>query len=191
MYDYTNLDCTSFPAGELWDAIQPHWRWEDLPESLWWSESQVRKRRPGPPMLLCGRQDRTLTTAHTLWTGNSTQLISIFSICNPHSKFEYLMSCLPFCLVFSRFVTTPVTLLSTSPWTFWWKTGSVKEWLLSAWKMGLFTASEPRILLLLPGRLLTVCLQNWKNIYVPRQHFILLHNWVICPSFQGLWKNLF
>lgn len=63
--------CTSFPAGELWHAIQPHWRWKDLPEGLWWSKSQVWKRRPGPPLLLCSRQDRTLPTAYTLWKGNS------------------------------------------------------------------------------------------------------------------------
>lgn len=60
--------------------------------------------------------------------------------------------CLPFCLLFSRFVTTPVTLWSTLPWTCWWKTESVKEWSLCAWRTGLFTASEPRILSLLLGR---------------------------------------
>lgn len=69
---------TSFPAGELWHAVQPHWRWEDLPEGLWWSESQVWERRSGTPMLLCSRQDRTLATAYTLWKGKSTHLFSIF-----------------------------------------------------------------------------------------------------------------
>lgn len=73
--------CTSSPAGKLWHAVQPHWRWQDLPEGLWRSESQVWKRRPSPPMLLCSWQNRTLITAYTLWKGMSTHLFSIY-LCN-------------------------------------------------------------------------------------------------------------
>lgn len=62
--------------------------------------------------------------------------------------------------VFSLFVMTPLTLLSTLPWTFWWRMESVKEWLLSAWRTDLFTVSEPRTQSLLPGMLLTGYLQR-------------------------------
>lgn len=163
-YILTWCCCTSFPAGELWHAVQPHWRWTDLPEGLRWSESQVWERRPGPPLLLCSRPDRTLPTAYTLWKGNSAHMFCIFSVTQSVHK-EQLISCiwLPFCLLLSRFVMTPVILLSISPWTFWWKMESVKEWLLFAWRTDLFTASEPRILSLLPGKLLTDCLAKTEK----------------------------
>lgn len=70
MFSWTHIcNDSSFPAGELWHAVQPHRGGEDLPEGIWRSESQIWKRRPGPSLLLCCRQDRTLPAAHTLWKG--------------------------------------------------------------------------------------------------------------------------
>lgn len=98
---WTSCCCASLPAGELRDAIQPHRRWEDLPEGIWRSESQVWEGRPGSPLLLCSRQDRTLTTAYTLWTSKSTHLFSIFVFIQPiHRK--------PICTIFLVFVCPSV-----------------------------------------------------------------------------------
>lgn len=66
-------------------------------------------------------------------------------------------------VLFSRFVMTPVILSSTLLWIYLWKMESAKEWLLSAWRMDLFTASELRTLSSLPGRPLTHYLQKRKQ----------------------------
>lgn len=148
--------CAFFPVGELRHAFQSHWRWKDLPASFWRSEPEVWKRGPGSPMLLCSWQDRPLAAAYTLRKGTFISA-SCFSFSKTSLMFTwYYLIHLFFCLVFSHFVMTPLTLLSTLPWTFWWRTESVKEWLLSAWRMALFTVSEPRIRSLLPGTQLTV-----------------------------------
>lgn len=146
--------CSSFPAGELWHAVQPHWRWKNLPEGFWRPESQVREGRPGSQMLLCSWQDRTLATPHTLWKGNSKHNWS----CPHHclymrgSSGSLHVSVSLLCLLYSLCVMTPVTLWSTLPWTSWWRMASARVLLLSAWRTDPSTASEPRTLSLLLGR---------------------------------------
>lgn len=69
---HTWFSSRSLSAGELWHAVQPHGGRQDLPESLRRSESEVRQGRPGPPLLLCGRQNGTLPAAYALRTGKHT-----------------------------------------------------------------------------------------------------------------------
>lgn len=111
---------------------------------------------------------------------------------------EMLIPCVCplFCVRFSRCVMTPVTLSNTSPWTCWWKMESAKEWLLSAWRMDPFTASELRILSLLPGRLIkcpfAIC-ERAMWLFVVWITTTLFWKFVTasCSSFQRLWKSLF
>lgn len=58
-------------VGELWYAVQPYGGWKNLPACIRRPEFEVRKRRPGSQVLLRGRQDGSLPSAHTLWTGVS------------------------------------------------------------------------------------------------------------------------
>ncbi len=121
----------------------------------------------------CCVADRTgHSLLHTLYGRVSLHICFLsFLWHDPHTKYLFVVYyitlfiyLLPFYPLFSHSVMTPATLLSTLPWTCWWKMGSVKEWLLSAWRTDLFTASEPRIPSLPPGMLTTHCLQNQDAI---------------------------
>ena len=106
----------------------------------------------------CCVADRTgHSLLHTLY-GRVNQHTFSISVCNlviRENKWSPIKPNFCLCLLYSRFVMTPATLLSTLPWICWWKMESVKEWLLSAWRTDLFIASEPRTLSSLPGRLHT------------------------------------
>lgn len=146
---------STFAAGELWHAIQPHWRWANLPEGLWWSEPQVREGRPGSQMLLRGWQDRTLTSSHPLRKGKTKCIMSRPNCCL-RGLDSSLHFCVPWlCLLCSLCVMTPVTLWSTLPLISWWRMASARVSLLSAWRTDPSTASEPRTLSLLLGGFLS------------------------------------
>lgn len=104
------------------------------------------------------------------------------------AHFIYLFT---FYLLFSHCVMTPATLWSTLPWTSWWRMESVRGLLLSAWRTDPFTASEPRILSLLPGRPLTDCLKTLKqkSFYSPIslvEKHIVFGEWQLRESYQIL-----
>lgn len=56
-------------AGKLRDAIQQNRRRKNLSACIWWTESSVWKRRTGPQMLLCCRQDWTFALTYSVWQG--------------------------------------------------------------------------------------------------------------------------
>lgn len=147
--------CSSSPAGELWHAVQPYWRWANLPEGLWRPESQVREGWPGSQMLLCRWQDWTLATSHPLWKGKSKMELAMSTmLCLYFGGFggSLHFSVSRLCLLCSLCVMTPVTLWSTLRWISWWRMASARVSLLSAWRTDPFIASEPKTPSLRLGR---------------------------------------
>lgn len=76
--------CLGSTAGKLWDAVQQNWRRKNLSACIWWTESSVWKRRTGSQMLLCCRQDWTLSLTYSVWQGKQlwSKLGLGFCICN-------------------------------------------------------------------------------------------------------------
>lgn len=68
-------------AGKLWDAIQQNWRRKNLSACIWWTESSVWKRRTSSQVLLCCRQDRTLTVTYFVWQGKQLWIKLDLGIC--------------------------------------------------------------------------------------------------------------